>query len=114
MSESGVFSYIVDMSFKVTKKNNYTLIEVQSDKLDTSNASDLKAQLVVVNEGGEKEHCSRSIAMQVLRLFEPAGHPGCQPPLREGHWHLHHHGITARSGIHHPRLDAAYRFTDYQ
>ena len=54
MSESGVFSYIVDMSFKVTKKNNYTLIEVQSDKLDTTNASDLKAQLVVVSRGGEK------------------------------------------------------------
>ncbi len=42
------------MSFEVKKREHYTLIEVQADKLDTNNAPDLKAQLVVTSGEGEK------------------------------------------------------------
>lgn len=42
------------MSFEVTKKDNYSLIKVRSDKLDTNNAPELKSQVVVINGQGEK------------------------------------------------------------
>ncbi len=42
------------MSFEVKKRNSYTLIEVLAEKLDTNNAPDLKAQLVVISGEGEK------------------------------------------------------------
>ncbi len=42
------------MSFEVTKKDNYSLIKVRSDKLDTNNAPELKSQAVVINGQGEK------------------------------------------------------------
>ena len=42
------------MSFEVKKRNFYTLIEVLAEKLDTNNAPDLKAQLVVTSGEGEK------------------------------------------------------------
>lgn len=42
------------MSFEIKKRNSYTLIEVLAEKLDTNNAPDLKAQLVVTSGEGEK------------------------------------------------------------
>ncbi len=42
------------MSFEIEKKENYTLVKVLSEKLDTNNAPDLKSQLVVISGEGEK------------------------------------------------------------
>jgi len=42
------------MAIEIHKNGNYTLIKVNSDRLDTNNAPDLKSQLVVVNNAGEK------------------------------------------------------------
>jgi len=42
------------MAFEILKKGNYTLVKVNSDRLDTNNAPDLKSELIVVNNGGEK------------------------------------------------------------
>ncbi len=42
------------MAFEVQKRGNYTLVKVNSDRLDTNNAPDLKSKLVVVNNEGEK------------------------------------------------------------
>jgi anti-anti-sigma factor len=40
--------------FEIHKKGNHTLIKVNSDRLDTNNAPDLKSELVVLNNKGEK------------------------------------------------------------
>lgn len=42
------------MPFEIEKKENYTLVKVLSEKLDTNNAPDLKSQLVVISGEGEK------------------------------------------------------------
>lgn len=42
------------MAFEVQKYGNHTLVKVNSDRLDTNNAPDLKSELVVVNNKGEK------------------------------------------------------------
>lgn len=42
------------MAFEILKKGNYTLVKVNSDRLDTNNAPDLKSELVVINNKGEK------------------------------------------------------------
>jgi len=42
------------MAFEVQKNGNYTLVKVNSERLDTNNAPDLKSKLVVVNSEGEK------------------------------------------------------------
>ena len=42
------------MAFEIHKNGNHTLIKVNSDRLDTNNAPDLKAKLVVVSNEGEK------------------------------------------------------------
>jgi len=42
------------MAFEIHKNGNHTLIKVNSDRLDTNNAPDLKSKLVVVNNEGEK------------------------------------------------------------
>ena len=42
------------MAFEILKKGNYTLIKVNSDRLDTNNAPELKSELVVINNKGEK------------------------------------------------------------
>lgn len=42
------------MTFEIQKNGNFTLIKVNSDRLDTNNAPDLKSKLVVVNNEGEK------------------------------------------------------------
>ena len=42
------------MTFEILKKGNYTLVKVNSDRLDTNNAPDLKSELIVVHNGGEK------------------------------------------------------------
>lgn len=42
------------MAFEIQKNGNHTLIKVDSDRLDTNNAPDLKSKLVVVNNKGEK------------------------------------------------------------
>jgi anti-sigma B factor antagonist len=42
------------MAFEIQNKEKYTLIKVISDRLDTSNAPDLKSKLLVVNNEGEK------------------------------------------------------------
>lgn len=48
------FRKLLIMTFEILKKGNYTLIEVNSDRLDTNNAPDLKSELIVINNGGEK------------------------------------------------------------
>ncbi|MEN8117264.1 MAG: STAS domain-containing protein [Bacteroidota bacterium] len=42
------------MAFDILKKENYTLVKVNSERLDTNNAPDLKSELVVINNEGEK------------------------------------------------------------
>lgn len=42
------------MTFEILKNGNYTLVKVNSDRLDTNNASALKSELVVINSDGEK------------------------------------------------------------
>lgn len=42
------------MTFEIDKRGNHTLIKVNSDRLDTLNAPDLRSELVVVNNKGEK------------------------------------------------------------
>src|SRR5450759_1063596 len=42
------------MDFEITKLADYTLVKVLNDRLDTSNAPDLKSELVVINTKGEK------------------------------------------------------------
>ncbi len=42
------------MEFEILKKGNYTLIKVNSDRLDTNNAPDLKSEIVVINNEGGK------------------------------------------------------------
>lgn len=42
------------MDFEILKTTDYTLIKVLNDRLDTSNAPDLKSELVVINTNGEK------------------------------------------------------------
>ena len=48
------FRKLLIMTFEILKKGKYTLIEVNSDRLDTNNAPDLKSELIVINNGGEK------------------------------------------------------------
>lgn len=42
------------MAFDIRKTGKYTLVKVNADRLDTNNAPDLKSELVVVNNEGEK------------------------------------------------------------
>ena len=42
------------MAFEIRKNGKYTLVQVNADRLDTNNAPDLKSELVVVNNEGEK------------------------------------------------------------
>jgi anti-anti-sigma factor len=42
------------MTFEILNKENYTLVKVLSAKLDTTNAPELKSELVVLNSKGEK------------------------------------------------------------
>jgi anti-anti-sigma factor len=42
------------MAFEIRKNGKYTLVKVNTDRLDTNNAPDLKSELVIVNNEGEK------------------------------------------------------------
>ena len=42
------------MAFEIQKNGNYTLVKVKDERLDTTNAPDLKSELVMVNSNGEK------------------------------------------------------------
>jgi anti-anti-sigma factor len=42
------------MDFKTTKKDDYTLIEILAEKLDTVIVPNLKAELVFISSNGEK------------------------------------------------------------
>lgn len=42
------------MAFEIRKNEKYTLVKVNTDRLDTNNAPDLKSELVVINNEGEK------------------------------------------------------------
>ena len=42
------------MTFDILKNGKHTLVKVNSDRLDTNNAHDLKTKLVGVNNEGEK------------------------------------------------------------
>ena len=42
------------MAFEIQDKSNYTLVKVKAARLDTSNAPDLKSELVMVNNKGGK------------------------------------------------------------
>ena len=42
------------MAFEIDKKGNFTLVKVKSNRLDTNNAPDLKTELVILNNNGEK------------------------------------------------------------
>jgi anti-anti-sigma factor len=42
------------MTIEIHKNGNHTLVKVNSDRLDTNNAPDLKSTLVVLNNKGEK------------------------------------------------------------
>ncbi len=42
------------MEFEVQKNEGYTLVKVNSGKLDTNNAPGLKSELLLINNGGEK------------------------------------------------------------
>ena len=42
------------MAFEIQKNGKSTLVKVDSDRLDTNNAPDLKSKLVELNNKGEK------------------------------------------------------------
>ena len=42
------------MALEITKNGNHTLVKVDSERLDTHNAPDLKSEFVVINNKGEK------------------------------------------------------------
>ncbi len=42
------------MAVEIRKNGTYTLVKVNTDRLDTNNAPDLKSELVLVNNEGEK------------------------------------------------------------
>jgi len=42
------------MDFKTEKKDNYTLVNILAEKIDTVNAPDLKAEFVLIASKGEK------------------------------------------------------------
>ncbi len=42
------------MAFEIQKRKGYTLFKVESNRLDTNNAPDLKSKLLVINNKGEK------------------------------------------------------------
>jgi len=42
------------MAFEIRKNGKSTLVKVNADRLDTNNAPDLKSELLVVNNNGEK------------------------------------------------------------
>ncbi|MCK5729761.1 MAG: STAS domain-containing protein, partial [Draconibacterium sp.] len=42
------------MTFEIHKNGNHTLVKVNSERLDTNNAPDLKSALVVISNKGEK------------------------------------------------------------
>jgi anti-anti-sigma factor len=42
------------MDLKVTKKDNYTIVKVNTEKLDTHIAPTLKSELVLISGNGEK------------------------------------------------------------
>ena len=42
------------MAIEILKKGNHTLVKVNSERLDTNNAPDLKSELVVISNEGEK------------------------------------------------------------
>ncbi len=42
------------MAFAIKKNGNHTLVKVDSDRLDTFNAPDLRSELVLINNNGEK------------------------------------------------------------
>ncbi|HPF51154.1 MAG TPA: STAS domain-containing protein [Draconibacterium sp.] len=42
------------MAFEIRKKGSFTLVKVNAERLDTNNAPDLKSELVLVNNEGEK------------------------------------------------------------
>ena len=52
------------MSFSTKKYDNYTLIVFSTDKLDAVVSPDLKAELVLINKGGEK-----NILIDLTSLF---------------------------------------------
>ena len=72
------------MDFETLNKSDYTLVKVLNDRLDTTNAPDLKSELIVVNSQGEKnivldlsscEYCDSSGLSAILvanRLCEDA------------------------------------------
>jgi len=72
------------MDFEISKIADYTLIKVLNDRLDSSNAPDLKSELVVINTNGENnivldvsncEYCDSSGLSAILvanRLCEDA------------------------------------------
>ncbi len=49
-----IFPIFAPMSFKIDKKEKFTLIKTQVEKLDTNVAPALKSELVVLNTGGVK------------------------------------------------------------
>ena len=73
------------MDFNIEKRNNSTLIQVQSEKLDTHIAPSLKSELVLVSGKGEKniildleqcQYCDSSGLSAILvanRLCKNAG-----------------------------------------
>lgn len=72
------------MTFEIQKNSNYTLVKVESNRLDTNNAPDLKSELVGINNQGERnivldlsncDYCDSSGLRAVLvanRLCEDA------------------------------------------
>jgi anti-anti-sigma factor len=42
------------MAFEIEKNGNHTLVKVNTDRLDTYNAPDLKSEIVGINNRGEK------------------------------------------------------------
>ncbi len=42
------------MAFEIKKNNNHTLVKINSERLDANIAPDLKSELVLINNKGEK------------------------------------------------------------
>ena len=50
----GIFFYISAMDLAIDKKDSYTLVKINAEKLDTHIAPTLKSELVLISGNGEK------------------------------------------------------------
>ena len=76
------------MYFNIESRNNSTVIQIQSEKLDTHIAPALKSELVLVSGKGEKNIILDLEKVSVLRLFRIKCYFGSQQVMQECWWYI--------------------------